>query len=101
MGTYEHERFIDLARDHETVFLDTTMTMSPRSPAVVDFDPAEIADETLVELSESIMYGSDFPNIPYPYERERAHLLSRDLPADVQYDIFSRTARRFLGEGPE
>nr|WP_246985905.1 amidohydrolase family protein [Halorientalis marina] len=97
MGTYEHERFIDLARDHETVFLDTTMTMSPRSPAVVDFDPAEIADETLVELSESIMYGSDFPNIPYPYEAERRGLLARDLPRAAARDIFTRTADRFLG----
>jgi predicted TIM-barrel fold metal-dependent hydrolase len=97
MGTYEHERFIDLAREHETVFLDTTMAMSPRSPEVVDFDPTEIADATLVELSESVMYGSDFPNLPYPYEAERAGLLARDLPREAARDIFSRTADRFLG----
>jgi hypothetical protein len=97
MGTYEHERFIDLARERDAVFLDTTMAMSPRSPEVVDFDPTEIADATLVELSESVMYGSDFPNLPYPYEAERAGLLARDLPREAARDIFSRTADRFLG----
>jgi hypothetical protein len=43
------------------------------------------------------MYGSDYPNIPYPYEREREHLLSRDLPTAVHRDLFAETAKRFLG----
>jgi hypothetical protein len=97
MGTYEHEAFIDLARDHENVFLDTTFAMSAVAESSMDFDPSVIADDTLEELSEQIMYGSDYPNIPYPYEKERAHLLSRDLSTETQRDIFSRTAQRFLG----
>lgn len=98
MGAYEVEEFSDLARTHETVFLDTTFAMSAVADQYMDFDPASVADETLIDLSESVMYGSDLPNIPYPYEEERAHLLSRDLPTDVQRDIFSRTAERFLGD---
>lgn len=98
MGTYEVDRFIAIAREYDTVYLDTTFAMSAVAEEYMDFDPATIADETLVELSDSIMYGSDFPNIPYPYEHERAHLLARDLPADVQRDIFAGTARRFLGD---
>ncbi len=98
MGTYQVEEFLELARAHETVFLDTTFAMSAVTPEYMDFDPSSIPDRTLIELSESIMYGSDYPNIPYPYEAERAHLLGRELPTDVRRDIFSRTARRFLGE---
>lgn len=101
MGTYQVGEFLAVAREHDNVFLDTTFAMSSVAEEYMDFDPSSIADETLIELSESIMYGSDYPNIPYPYEAERAHLLSRDLPADVQCDIFSRTARRFLGECPD
>ena len=97
MGTYEVDAFVDLARDNDSVFLDTTFAMSSVAETYMEFDPATVADETLIELSESIMYGSDYPNIPYPYAREREHLLSRDLPVEVQRDIFSRTARRFLG----
>jgi len=98
MGTYEVDAFCDLARTHENVFLDTTFAMSAVAEEYMDFDPWSVSNETLVELSESVMYGSDYPNIPYPYEEERAHLLERDLPTSVQRDIFARTARRFLGD---
>ena len=97
MGSYEVREFLALAREYDTVFLDTTFAMSSVAEEYMDFDPSSIADETLIELSESIMYGSDYPNIPYPYEREREHLCSRPLPAEVQRDLFARTAERFLG----
>jgi predicted TIM-barrel fold metal-dependent hydrolase len=98
MGSYEVEEFVALARDDDTVFLDTTFAMSSVADQYMDFDPATVSDDVLIDLSESILYGSDYPNIPYPYEREREHLLSRDLPSEVQQDIFRDTARRFLGE---
>ncbi|RKD89319.1 amidohydrolase family protein [Halopiger aswanensis] len=97
MGTYEVEDFLDLARDHENVYLDTTFAMSTAATETMGFDPSTIADETLVNLSESIMYGSDFPNIPYPYRAERAGLLARDLPAGTVRDLFARTAADYLG----
>jgi predicted TIM-barrel fold metal-dependent hydrolase len=98
MGTYEVEEFLALAREYDTVYLDTTFAMSSVAEEYMDFDPATIGDDTLIDLSESIMYGSDYPNIPYPYAREREHLLSRDLPDAACQDIFRETARRFLGE---
>lgn len=98
MGAYQVDAFCELARTHENVFLDTTFAMSAVAEEYMEFDPWSVSNETLEELSESVMYGSDFPNIPYPYEKERAHLLERDLSAEVQRDIFSGTARRFLGE---
>ncbi len=98
MGADEVETFIEFAREHEEVFLDTTMALSPRSPEFLGFDPATIADETLAELSDSIMYGTDYPNLPYSYEAERTGLCSRDLPESARRDIFGRTAERFLGE---
>ena len=97
MGTYEVEAFLELARDHETVYLDTTFAMSTSAPDTMGFDPSSIADETLIDRSESIMYGSDFPNIPYPYRNERAGLLARDLPTETTRDLFYRTAIDYLG----
>ncbi|PSP73436.1 amidohydrolase [Halobacteriales archaeon QS_3_64_16] len=98
MGTYEVEAFRELVREHENAFLDTTMALSPRSPQYMDFDPATIADDTIEELSESIMYGSDFPNLPYSYAEERVGLLDRELSAETYRDLFVETATRFLGE---
>ena len=96
MGTYETDRFLAFAREYDRVYLDTTFAMSTSAPETMGFDPSSISDETLVELSGSIMYGSDFPNIPYPYRNERAGLLERDLPRDAARDIFRRTALEYL-----
>lgn len=98
LGTYEVERFVGFAREHEQVFLDTTMALSPRSPEFMGFDPSTVSDDTIEEFSASIMYGSDFPNLPYAYEDERAGLLARDLSREAFRDLFWRTAERFLGE---
>jgi len=97
MGTYEVSAFLAMAREHDTVYLDTTFAMSTEAERTMGFDPSVIAEETLVELSGSILYGSDLPNIPYPYRAERAGLLARDLPEETYRDVFYRTAREFLG----
>lgn len=96
MGTYEVEEFVALARDNENVYLDTTFAMSTEAEATMDFDPASIDDEVFIELSDSIMYGTDFPNIPYPYRAERAQLLGRGLPEETYRDIFYNTAVEYL-----
>lgn len=98
MGAFEVEEFLALTREHENAYLDTTFAMSSVVDEYVDFDPASIPDAVFEELSDSIAYGSDYPNVPYPYDREREHLLSRDLSAETLRDVFGRTAERFLGE---
>ena len=97
MGTYEVDRFLAFAREYESVYLDTTFAMSTSAEETMGFDPSTITDDTLIELSDSIMYGSDFPNIPYPYRNERAGLLARELPRETTRDLFYRTAVEYLG----
>ena len=98
MGTYEWEAFVALVREHDNAFLDTCFAMSSAVGESMDFDPDDIPDSVFEDLSDRIMYGSDYPNIPHSYESEREHLLGRDLPEDVYADLFGRTAERFLGE---
>ncbi|SDJ21129.1 hypothetical protein SAMN05216226_101151 [Halovenus aranensis] len=97
MGTYETEAFLAFAREYDNAYLDTTFAMSTRAEQTMGFDPGSIPDETFVELSASIMYGSDLPNIPYPYREERAELLGRDLPKETYRDLFFGTAKEYLG----
>lgn len=97
MGAFETEEFLSLVRDHDNAFLDTSFTMSTEASQYVG-STVEVADGTLEAYAKSIFYGSDYPNIPYPYEAERAGLLERDLPESVCRDIFRRTGERFLGE---
>lgn len=97
MGAFETDAFLELVREHDTAFLDTSFAMSTEASRYVG-STLEVADETLEALSESIFYGSDYPNLPYPYEAERAGLLERDLSESASRDIFFRTVERFLGE---
>jgi hypothetical protein len=45
------------------------------------------------------MYGSDFPNMPHDYVREREGLLERDLSEEAFEALFRGAAANFLGEG--
>ncbi|MFB6205418.1 MAG: amidohydrolase family protein [Haloglomus sp.] len=97
MGTFEHEAFVDLARDHDRVFLDTCFAMATVVGDYVDFDPETIPNAVFEDLAGQVMYGSDFPNMPHAYEREYEGLLARDLSEDAFDALFRGAARRFLG----
>ncbi|UDY24784.1 amidohydrolase family protein [Nocardioides sp. Kera G14] len=65
MGLPEYADFLDLADRYEGVHLDTTMVFTDFTEALAPFPP-ELRPR-LDELGERILFGSDFPNIPYPY----------------------------------
>lgn len=97
MGAFETDEFLELLGDHDNAFLDTSFAMSTEASRYVG-STLEIEDSVLEALSGSIFYGSDYPNLPYPYEAERAGVLERGLSESAFRDIFVRTAERFLGE---
>lgn len=97
MGAFETREFLALVREHDNAFLDTSFVMSSTASRYVDGE-IDVANETFEDLSASIFYGSDYPNIPYPYKSERTGLLERDLSYETYRDLFFRTAKRFLGE---
>jgi len=97
MGTFEHEAFVDLAREHDRVFLDTCFAMATVVGDYVDFDPGSVPDAVFEDLAGQVIYGSDFPNMPHAYEREYEGLLARDLSTAAFDALFRGAARRFLG----
>ncbi|MDG9422928.1 amidohydrolase, partial [Streptococcus pneumoniae] len=65
MGMPEYVDFLDLADRYENVRLDTTMAFTDFSEAAAPFPRHEMP--RLLDLQDRILFGSDFPNIPYPY----------------------------------
>jgi hypothetical protein len=65
MGMPEYGDFLDLAASHEDVHLDTTMNFTAFSDELMPM-PAEQV-RRLGDFGDRILFGSDFPNIPYPY----------------------------------
>lgn len=102
LGTYDWPAFVDLARDHDTVFLDTAFACSPTAAdaaaeAGVDYAPGDVPDAVFEELAGQVMYGSDYPNVPHSYADERRSLLARSLSDTATEQLFRGAAARFLG----
>ncbi|WP_344711638.1 amidohydrolase family protein, partial [Aeromicrobium flavum] len=65
LGMPEVDGFCDLAERYPNVRLDTTMTFVDFFPDRPPVDP-----QRLLALQDRIVFGSDFPNIPYPYAHQ-------------------------------
>jgi len=65
MGMPEYSGFMDIADDFDTVRLDTTMVFSSFVEETMPFPLQELA--RMRALGDRILFGSDFPNIPYTY----------------------------------
>jgi hypothetical protein len=100
MGAFETRSAFQLLDRFPHLHLDTTMAMTEASLPYTRIDPAVVRDADLVRYADRILFGSDFPNLPYPYEAERVGLWARDLPMDVYRRIFRDNARRFFGVIP-
>jgi hypothetical protein len=100
MGAWETREFFGLMERCPNLHLDTTMAFAPIRPEHQGMDrlnEIEVRDEDLVRWQDRIVFGSDFPNLPYPYEDERDALWMRDLPMPVYRKIFHDNAARLLG----
>ncbi|OHT85035.1 amidohydrolase family protein [Mycobacteroides saopaulense] len=65
MGMPEYTDFLDLAEEYDDVRLDTTMAFTDFSEEKAPFPQADYP--RLRHLGHKILFGSDFPNIPYGY----------------------------------
>jgi predicted TIM-barrel fold metal-dependent hydrolase len=65
MGMPEYADFMDICQNAADVRLDTTMAFTPFTEETMPFPPAQLG--RLRDLGERILFGSDFPNIPYGY----------------------------------
>lgn len=77
LGLPDYGDFLDLALEHPRVHLDTTMAFTPFTEETSPFPVERRAD--LVTLGDRILFGTDFPNIPYPYVDAVDAVLDLDL----------------------
>lgn len=79
LGMPEYSEFLDLCEQFDGVHLDTTMAFTPFIEETMPFPPAELP--RLGQLGDRILFGSDFPNIPYQYA-ESLNVLTKVAPDD-------------------
>jgi predicted TIM-barrel fold metal-dependent hydrolase len=100
-GAPEYAEFLDLAERHEHVGLDTTM-------AFTDFFAemgAPYPDGLLPRLRDlglagKVYLGSDFPNIPYPYEHQLDALERLELGEEWEQAVLWRNGCDLVGVDP-
>ncbi|GAB92650.1 amidohydrolase family protein [Gordonia rhizosphera] len=94
MGTTEYIEFLELAEQHPSVYLDTTMSFTDFTEA--DWPYPKDALPRLQDIGDKILFGSDFPNIPYPYTHGLEALARLDLGDDwLRGAVYRNAAKLF------
>ncbi|MDK1474947.1 amidohydrolase family protein [Streptomyces sp. 549] len=94
MGMPEYAEFLDLAERYPGVHLDTTMAFTDFSERMMPFPRAERA--RLAALGDRVLFGSDFPNIPYGYLHALEALTRLDQDDDWLRAVCHHNAARLL-----
>jgi hypothetical protein len=89
LGFDEITEYRNLIEKYDTLWLDTTMVLTDYFPIK---EIVELKDYRL----QRIMYGSDFPNIPYAWDRELKWLAESGLPLDDLEWILNKSACDFF-----
>ena len=97
MGAYEVERAFALLVRYPRVCLDTAMIFTrtdlfPRDPAP--------SPESIERYSNRILFGSDYPNIPYPYAEAVASIVRLPVSPEAKRRILYDNAAAVFGIGP-
>jgi predicted TIM-barrel fold metal-dependent hydrolase len=88
-GVPDQLRYLDLMQSDARLFLDTTMAFAPDSPMRIDVARADVE-----RGARQIVYGTDWPNIPHPYDGELRGLRALGLTDATLRAITSENARR-------
>lgn len=102
LGFDESDRFYGLLNEYPNLYLDTTMMLA-------NFFDVKVEGEKLLQYADRILYGSDYPHIPYKMEREVKAILEMDLGEEATRKIlygnatrlFPITPRWDMGEAPQ
>jgi predicted TIM-barrel fold metal-dependent hydrolase len=89
IGADECVEYCALLERHENLWLDTTMMLGGYFPMAVPLDAVRARPDRF-------MFGTDFPNLPYAWDREIKALAQKAWPADVLQKVLAGTARTFF-----
>jgi len=97
MGSPEYAEFVALAEQFDRVFLDTTMVFTDFFDDEDPY-PAELMPR-VAALRDRVLLGSDFPNIPYPYDHQVEALERLGLGDDWLRAVLWDNGVRLVGLG--
>jgi predicted TIM-barrel fold metal-dependent hydrolase len=94
LGADEFDAYARLLERYDNLWLDTTM-------AIADYLPMSWSwIELLRTHPDRILYGTDFPNVPYAWDRELRKLSESGLSPSALGQILSANALRLFSGRP-
>jgi len=97
LGTYEYTKFFNLLDKYENLYLDTAMVYVPNYIFEKWNKKPELPKpEELLSYQDRILFGSDFPNIPFDYELSTQNLFELNLPKSFYNKIFYNNAKKLF-----
>jgi len=89
LGADEFDAYQRLIGDYDTLWLDIAM-------AIADYLPGAYPPPLTDFRADRIMYGSDFPNIPYAWDRELKRVCEAGLNEEDLALVLGRNALEFF-----
>ncbi len=90
LGADEFDAHLRMVECFDNLWLDTTMMLA-------DYFPYDTRWDLVEARPERVMYGTDFPNIPYAWDRELVRLAERIADPSVLEQVVGGTARGLFG----
>ena len=88
LGADEFGDYRQLIESYDNLWLDTTMTLA-------DYLPMDYFPELSKMRVDRIIFGTDFPNLPYAWDREIKRLVRLNLPEPILAKILGKNASEF------
>jgi predicted TIM-barrel fold metal-dependent hydrolase len=88
LGADEFDAYRRMIEVYDNLWMDTTMTLA-------EYLPGDWPLNLSAFRPDRIMYGSDFPNLPYAWDRELKRLSKLNLPMNSLAMILAKNAAEF------
>ena len=90
LGVDESDQFEAMLRDYPGLYLDTTM-------ACTGYFPYEPSPDIIRRNPSRVLYGTDYPNLPYDWDRELKTLKALKLPPGDEALVLGGNAEKLFG----
>jgi predicted TIM-barrel fold metal-dependent hydrolase len=87
LGADEFSAYMEMVEKHDNLWLDTAMVLA-------GYLPVKQPDISMMRL-DRLIYGSDFPNLPYAWDRELKKMALLGLSEEAMAHLFSKNAMAF------
>jgi predicted TIM-barrel fold metal-dependent hydrolase len=88
LGADEFDTYHRLLNSYDNLWLDTTMTLA-------DYLPFDNVPDLATMRADRLIFGSDFPNLPYAWDRELQRIARLNLTPELLTKLLGQNAGEF------